>query len=515
MPSRPLFTICYTFGKMRNLPIMLCWLAVCRPGNAATSCDQLASVALPHTTISSAKPVDAGYFSAPGGNPVTLSSLPAFCRVTLSITPAEDSQIGVEVWLPAGPDWNGNLQSVGNGAWAGVISYSGLAAALDAGYAAASTDAGHTGNNASFIKDHPERFIDFGYRAAHEMTVTAKKIIEAYYGRAAKYSYWNGCSTGGRQAMAEVQHYPNDYDGVIAGAPVFDSSHIQGTQLWFWQVFHKDEDSNIPREKLILLHNAVIKSCDGLDGVKDGVLEDPTRCGFDPFDLLCKSDDAPNCLTRPQAEAAQQSYLGPTEAKTGRQLYPGREWGSELGWLNHSGPQPANYATDLYRYAVLGNPAWDYRLFSFNKDVPQAMKILKDTMDFTDPDLSRFFAHGGKLIQYHGWNDPGVPPQGSVNYYRAVTQAMGGVQTTDKSYRLFMVPGMGHCVGGDGITSFNMITALEQWVEEGRAPDWIPASKVVNGEVARTRPLCPYPQVAAYRGQGSTDEAPNFVCRVP
>ena len=482
---------------------------------AATPCDQLTALALPHTAITFAGTVNTGQF--PAGSAAYKTA--PFCRVTALLTPTADSEIRMEVWLPVAnsnvTEWNGNLQSVGNGAWAGVIGYPAMVAALNAGYASASTDGGHVGNNASFAQDHPEKVIDFGYRAAHEMTVAAKKIVEAYYGRAPKYSYWNGCSTGGRQAMAEVQRYPNDYDGVIAGDPVFDSSHIQGMQLWLWQLFHKDPASATPLDKLTLLHDAVIKSCDGLDGVKDGVLEDPTRCGFDPFDLLCKNEDGPKCLTKEQAEAAQQSYLGKTDDATGRQIYPGREWGSELGWLNHSGAKPSSYAADLYGNLVFQNPTWDYRTFSFDRDVPLARKALQDSMDFTDPNLSRFFEHGGKLIQYHGWNDPGVAPQGSVNYYRSVTQAMGGVATVDKSYRLFMVPGMGHCGGGDGTDHFSMITALEQWVEEGRAPDWIPASREMKGQVVRTRPLCPYPQVAAYRGQGSTDEAPNFVCRFP
>jgi feruloyl esterase len=396
-----------------------------------------------------------------------------------------------------------------------VLSTNAMRAALSAGYATASTDGGHQGNNPSFITGHPEKVIDFGYRAVHEMTVAAKAIVKAYYGNAPKYSYFNGCSTGGRQAMAELQRYPNDYDGIVAGDPVYDSSRIQGTQLWLWQLFHKDEASNIPREKLQLLHDAVMKSCDGLDRVKDGVLEDPTRCGYEPAQLLCKGADAPDCLTAAQVEAARQSYLGPLEDKTGRQIFPAREWGSEMGWLNHSGKEPSSYAADLYRYLVFRDATWDYRQFDLERNLPRAQSALKDAMDFTDPNIGAFFAHGGKLIQYHGWNDPGVAPQGSINYYRAVAQALGGVSAIDASYRLFMVPGMGHCGGGDGTSTFNMMDALEQWVEQKQAPDFIPASRVVDGKVVRTRPLCPYPEVASYRGQGSTDEAPNFVCRVP
>jgi feruloyl esterase len=479
------------------------------------SCESLASAALPHATIASAKTVAAGEFAPPEGgrgSAAAFRGLPAFCRVQATLKPADDSEIKIEVWMPV-RDWNHKLQSVGNGAWAGVIGYPALATALSEGYATASTDTGHAGNNPLFILGHPDKVIDFGYRSVHEMTIAAKNIVAAFYGETAKLSYFNGCSTGGRQAMAELQRYPADYDGVIAGDPVYDSSRIQGTQLWLWQLFHKDEASNIPREKLTLLHNAVIAACDALDGVKDGVLEDPTRCGYDPGDLKCKNGDAPDCLTAPQVEAARQSYLGPVNPRTGQPVWPGREWGSELGWVNHSGKVPSTYASELYGYVVFQDSKWDYRNFDFDRDVITAQKAMKDTMDSVDPDLRPFFAHGGKLIQYHGWNDPGVAPQGSVNYYRAVAAKAGG-SISDK-YRLFMVPGMGHCGGGDGTSTFKMITALEQWVENGQAPDWIPASRERNGVVDRTRPLCPFPQVAAYRGSGSTDDAANFVCRVP
>jgi feruloyl esterase len=482
---------------------------------AAAPCESVANVVMPHTAIVSAKVVAAGEFTAPGGGrrpAAAFQALPSFCRVQATLRPADDSEIGIEVWMPAA-GWNQKLQSVGNGAWAGVIAYPALATALAQGYATASTDTGHVGNGPAFIPGHPGKLIDFGYRSVHELTVAAKSIIAAFYGEAPKLSYFNGCSTGGRQALEEVQRYPADYDGVIAGDPVYDSSRIQGTQLWLWQIFHKDEASNLPPEKLALLHAAVMAACDALDGVKDGVLEDPTRCGFDPGDLKCRNGDAGNCLTAPQVEAARQSYVGPVNPRTGQPVWPGREWGSETGWVNHSGLEPSSYAAELYGYVVFQDPHWDYRNFDFDRDVAAAQKAMKDTMDAVDPDLGPFFQHGGKLIQYHGWNDPGVAPQGSVNYYRAVAAKMS--RNVGDEYRLFMVPGMGHCGGGDGTSTFNMIGALEQWVEDGKAPDSIPASRVRNGVADRTRPLCPYPQVAAYRGSGSTDDAASFVCRVP
>lgn len=494
----------------------LAMLALAAGVRAATpsSCESLTAVSLPHTKVSSAKVTAAGAFAPlPGTAPTgAFEDLPAFCRVQATLTPTDDSSINIELWLPTA-DWNHKLQSVGNGAWAGVIPYPALATALSQGYAAAGTDTGHVGNTPAFIPGHPEKLVDFGYRSIHEMTLAAKSIVAAFYGEAPRHSYFNGCSTGGRQALAEVQRFPADYDGVIAGDPVYDSSHIQATQLWLWQIFHQDEAGNLPPEKLALLHRAVIAACDALDGVKDGVLEDPTRCGFDPGDLQCQAGDAPDCLTAPQVEAARQSYVGPVNPRTGQPVWPGREWGSELGWTNHSGPMPPAYALDLFRYVVFQDPHWDSRNFVFDRDVILAQKAMKDTMDFTDPDLKPFFAHGGKLIHYHGWNDPGVPPQGSVNYYRAVAASLG--RNVGDQYRLFMVPGMGHCGGGDGASTFNMVGALEQWVEDGRAPDWIPASRLRNGAIDRTRPLCPYPQVAAYRGSGSTDDAANFLCRLP
>jgi feruloyl esterase len=477
-------------------------------GVRAGVCENLSSIALPHTTITVAELVAAGEFRRP-----TFKKLPAFCRVAATLKPAADSDIKIEVWMPQS-GWNGKLQSVGNGAWAGTIGYPALATALGAGYATASTDTGHQGNNADFIPGHPEKLIDFGFRAVHEMTVAAKAIVAAYYSAGPKFSYWNGCSTGGRQAMAELQRFPADYDGVIAGDPVGYSTHIQAAQLWLWQIFHKDEADNIPPEKYALIHNAVLQACDALDGVKDGVLEDPTRCHFDPEVLACKHGDAANCLTASQVKTAQRSYAGPKNSSTGQQIYPGRERGSELLWGTHSGPEPSSYAADLYRFIVFKDPAWDYRKFDLDKDVAFADKTASDVMNSIDPNLKPFFERGGKLIQYHGWNDPGVAPLGSVNYYNSVADAMGGAGKIGDSYRLFMVPGMGHCRGG-GTDTFDMVTPLDQWVEKGHAPVQIVASRVTNGTADRTRPLCPYPQVATYKGTGSTDDARNFTCKAP
>jgi feruloyl esterase len=387
-----------------------------------------------------------------------------------------------------------------------------MAAALAAGYAAASTDTGHTGNNPNFITGHPEKVNDFGYRAVHEMTVAAKAIIAGYYGNAPKSSYWNGCSTGGRQALTEAQKYPNDYDGILAGAPAIYASRLQGTQVWAAQAVHKDEASYIPPAKYPFIHAAVLQQCDALDGVKDGVLEDPMKCKFDTKVLTCNQGDATSCLTAPQLEAAAKLYAGPRHSKTGQQAFPGLEPGSELGWSMLAGPQPMSLATDVYKFLVFENPNWDYKTINPDSDFPLAEKAIANSMDATNPNLKPFIDHGGKLLMYHGWSDPGIPPLNTVQYYKNVVSTLGGTSKTTNSIRLFMIPGMNHCQGGDGTDKFDGIAALAQWVENGKAPDQIIAAHQINGKVDRTRPLCPYPQVAKYKGSGGTDEAANFVC---
>src|SRR5665213_1314807 len=279
------------------------------------TCESLASLGLPNATITLAQPVAAGEFTPPGktagGPPPTVAykDLPAFCRVAASLKPTSDSDIRIEVWLPMA-GWNGKLQSVGNGAWAGSISYPALATALAEGYAAASTDTGHAGNNPDFILGHPDKLADFVYRSVHEMTVAAKSVVNEFYGSAAKYSYWNGCSTGGRQAFTEAQRYPDDYDGIIAGAPAAYVTRLQGIQVWISQQANRNPSSLIPAEKFSLIHNAVLAACDGLDGVKDGVLENPTKCKFDPQMLACKEGDGPNCLNAEQVRTARMMYSG-------------------------------------------------------------------------------------------------------------------------------------------------------------------------------------------------------------
>jgi feruloyl esterase len=489
---------------------------------AAASCESLASLSLPHTVITLAQPVAAGAFTppapaGPGASQALFSHLPPFCRVAATLSPVSGSEIKIEVWLPA-TGWNGKLQSVGNGAFAGSISYPAMAAAVAAGYATASTDTGHEGNpnSAEFVAGHPEKLIDFAYRGVHEMTVAAKAIIIANYGNKLLDSYFNGCSTGGRQALMEAQRYPADYNGIIAGAAASYTTHMTIGQLWVGRAVQQDEASYIPSEKYPAIHKAVLAACDALDGVKDGVLENPQSCHFDPAVLECKAGDDPSCLTAPQVEAARKIYSGAKDPRTGQQIFPGLEPGSELGWGTFlAGHQPFSYAAETLKYEVFKDPKWDPATINFDSDVALADKVDGSTMNAIDPNLQPFFTRGGKLLMYHGWADPGIPPLQSVHYYTSVVDTLGGANKVEDSIRLFMVPGMGHCMGGVGTDTFDKVAPLDQWVTEGAAPVEIVAAHKTNGVVDRTRPLCPYPQVATYKGMGSTDDATSFMCKVP
>jgi feruloyl esterase len=492
-------------------------LLAAAPGlHLASSCENLVSLAMPHATITLAESVVAGQFTPPApmgtAGRAAFKSLPAFCRVAATIRPVEDSEIKIEVWLPAS-GWNGKLQAVGNGAWAGSISYAAMATAVTGGYAAASTDTGHTGNNPAFIPGHPEKVTDFAWRGVYEMTTAAKKITNAYYGNAPRRAYFNGCSTGGRQALTEAQRFPNDYDGIVAGAPANYTTHLQGAQVWTAQAAHKEEASYIPPEKYALLNQAVLQACDRLDGVKDGVLEDPTGCHFDPAALACNNGAGPDCLTPPQVEAARKIYAGPADPRTGQNIFPGLEPGSELGWATLSGPKPMSLAVEVYQYLVFNKPEWNYLDFDPVADIGSAVRAIGATYDAIDPNLKALAGHGGKLILYHGWADPGIAPRNTVNYYKSVVDSMGGAAKANDSIRLFMVPGMGHCRGGHGTDTFDPVAALDRWVTSGKAPDQIPASHLTKGVVDKTRPLCPYPEVAQYKGTGETNSAANFSCQ--
>ncbi len=475
-------------------------LVICGVPGWAASCEGLASLALPDTTITKAESV-----------PVGKNSLAAHCRVAATLTPSKDSDIKIEVWMPVS-GWNGKYQAVGNGGWSGAISGGAMEEALRSGYATSSTDTGHEGGSASFALGHPEKLIDYAYRSEHEMTVKAKAIIAAFYGSAPKFSYWNGCSAGGKQALKEAQRFPDDFDGIIAGAPGNNWTGRAIFSMWVAQAMHKDEAGYIPPEKYPLIHNAVLEACDSLDGVKDGLIEDPTRCHFDPKALECKSGDAPSCLTSAQVEGARKIYSGAINPRTKQQLFPGLEPGSELQWQVLAGPKAFSIGNDHFKYVVFKDPNWDFKAMNFDADAALAEKTDNGLINANDPNLKPFFGHGGKLIQYHGWSDWQISPLNSVHYYESVLEAAGGASKVADSYRLFMVPGMGHCGSGEGPNRFDMVSALEQWTEQHKAPARIIASTRDGG---RTRPLCPYPQVAKYKGSGSIDDAANFSCAAP
>ena len=503
-------------GMLRSLVKSTGWMLLGMPVFAA-SCDSLASLALPDTTITSAKLVAAGAFSAPGDQGKAKAKaanlykdLPEFCRVMATLKPSSDSDIKVEVWLPAN-DWNGKFQAVGNGGWAGVISYSAMADAIRVGYASASTDTGHVGGRGTFALGHPEKLVDFAWRSEHEMTVKAKSLIQAFYGKAPRLSYWNGCSTGGRQGLKEAQMFPGDYDAIIAGAP----ANRTAISLWIASAVLKDPAAYIPPAKYPVIHQAVLAACDARDKLKDGLIDDPTKCKFDPKVLLCKNGDAPSCLTAPQVEAAKKIYSPATNPRTGQVLFNSLLPGTELGWAVQAlGPEPSANIYDQYRYVVFKDEKWDWKTFNFDSDVVRGDLPENTIMNATDPNLKSFFGHNGKLLLYHGWSDPNVPAQNTIKYYKSVLDTMGASKVAD-NIRLFMVPGMGHCNGGEGPNAFDKVGALEQWVEQGKAPERIVASHSTDGKVDRTRPLCPYPQVAKYNGSGSIDDASNFSCRVP
>jgi feruloyl esterase len=481
---------------------------------SADKCDQLAaSLKLPNTAVASAKAVAAGKFSPPGGGPAAeLANLPAFCRVALAIKPTSDSDIKSEVWLPMA-GWNGKFLAVGNGAWGGSIQYAALGDGLRRGYAVASTDTGHTGTDASFVIGHPEKLIDFGYRSVHETAVQGKATAAALYGTAPRFSYFNGCSGGGRQSFMEAQRYPQDFDAIIAGAPGYDRTHGAFQSLRAMQATHKEPGSFIPASKYPVIHRAAVNACDEIDGLKDGLITDPTKCSFDPAVLACKGADSASCLTAPQVAAAKTIYAPVMDPKTGKQIFAGLQPGSEMHWAAISGEEPHPMYNDLARFIVFQDANWKYSSLDINQHLERARKADGGVLSATSTNLKPFVDRGGKLLIYHGWEDQNISPTMTVDYYNAVVRDMG--KGVDDSVRLFMVPGMGHCGGGDGPNTFDMIAALEMWREHGHAPASIPASKVADGQVIRTRPLCPYPQVAKFKGTGSIDRAESFVCSAP
>lgn len=511
---------------------------------AGQSCDALAKTKLDHATVMSAEMVAAGTFAPPAGLPVWMTGdpafykmVPAFCRVKIESKPTPDSDIKIEVWLPAS-GWNGKFRGQGNGGFAGQMDYRALAIAVLQGYATAATDTGHAadGMDASWALGHPEKIVDFGHRAIHEMTVVGKATTRAFYGEAVKRAYFANCSNGGRQALMEAQRYPEDYDGILAGAPANYWTHLLASALWDAQATTNEPASYIPSSKVPAIAKAALAACDAKDGVKDGIVGDPRKCGFDAGVLECKAGDSDACLTAPQVKALKKLYEGAHDSK-GKQVFPGFVVGGEEGqggwplWI--TGRKPADGLLFAFGYGyfanmVYGKKDWDYKTATLDDAVKASDEKFANVLNAVQADMKAYKAHGGKLILYHGWSDAGISPLNAINYYESVVQKMGKAES-DSFLRLYMVPGMQHCGGGPGPDDFgefglsqindpqhNVYRALEEWVEKGTAPGTLIASKhegvAPTGKVTMTRPVCAYPQVAKYKGSGDTNDAANFSC---
>ena len=461
------------------------------------------------------------------------AATPAFCRVTGLLDP----EIAFEVDLPA--KWNGRFYMIGNGGHAGEAlddprNASQRAEALQVGFAVAQTNTGHDSRKepgATFVLSIPQKAIDYAYRAVHLTATTAKDITKDYYGKPVSRAYWNSCSNGGRQGLIEAQRFPEDFDGIVANAPWVDQTGFTIGAIWNQKAV---SEASLTAAKMAMVADKVMAKCDAIDGLKDGLIDDPRKCAFDPardVPACSAGTDGPDCLTLAQATAIAKVYSGPTS--NGKPVFPGFMPGSEAvapnffgggsssGWMNmivsaQPGGKPADFglAEDTMRYLVHKppKPDWDYRTFDFDRD----HRLLDDwgkLADAKNPDLSPFRKRGGKLLMTYGWADSVLQPMMGVNYYEQAV-AKNGTNTPD-FFRLFMVPGMSHCSGGIGPDQFDPMTAVINWVEKGQAPASMVAKKLEKGKAVRTRPLCPYPQVARYSGQGSIDDAANFRCVAP
>ena len=444
--------------------------------------------------------------------------LPAFCRVIATLVPTPTSDIRAEVWLPVA-GWNGNFIGTSPNGMGGAVPYASMANALRDGYAVVGEDTGHRAAETNWMDDQDRR-IDFGHRAIHEATVFGKAMTTAFYTRAPTFSYGRECGGASTAALASVQNYPGDYDGVVVGGfAAYWTRQIFG-QMWPFAATHKDKASYIPPAKYPAIHQAVMNACDALDGVRDGVLENPTRCTWDPQELVCKGGDAMSCLTPPQVEAVRKVYEGPVNPRTGEKIHSPLFRGSELEWELLLGPQPLGGVGPMlpfFRSFVFKDPNWDYRTrpVNFDEDVARANTPDVTVINAFKPDISRFVGRGGRLILANGWSNAIVPPGHTIDYYNSV-RATIGTRAADEGVRLYMVPDMSECNGGAGTDTFDLFAAMRNWVERGQAPAEVIASRVEpDGRISRTRPLCPYPQVATYKGSGNTDDARNFTCRLP
>jgi Tannase and feruloyl esterase len=509
---------------------------------ADDGCVKLQQLKLPATTLTSVTSVADGPFALPPGSLAPSVPVPAFCRVQAEIQPTADSHIKIEVWMPA-LGWNGKFEQIGNGGLAGSINLFLMAQVLNQGFAAAATDDGHEAapTDGSWAIGHPEKVKDFGYRAVHETNVSAKKIIAAFYQKSPRYSYFNGCSEGGREAMMEAQRFPGDFNGILAGAAAHYWTQLMAAFAWNAQAMSAP-GAFIPEAKRRTVENAALAACGSQHGVTDKFIKYPLQCSFDPSTLLCKTGDSDNCLTSPQVEALKKIYSGP-KTSHGEQISPGYEPGAEaeagppgISFSSYIfGPAPgasldAMFSSSFYGSFVFEKPGWKVNELNFDKDIAVTEQKVGQILNASDPDLSGLEKYGTKLIQYHGWNDGSPPPRHATEYYDRVAQKIGGYGAVNKFYRLFMAPGMMHCGGGAGPNLFgnmldfapahdadhNIFLALQRWVEDGVAPDSIIATKRNDDPtkgVELSRPLCPYPQEAEWTGKGNSSEAVNWKCQ--
>ena len=479
---------------------------------AGAACADLAALSLPGTTITAAQEVPAGEYAPPGGGKQT--GLPSFCRVALTVAPA----IRIEIWLPK-DSWNGRYRGEGGGGYAGQISYAGLAEGIRRGYATASTDTGHPASAGGTFALKADGSLDvqligdFAERSLRELAVKAKAVINAYYGKAPTYSYWNGCSTGGRQGLMAAQRFPEEYDGLVIGAPAINWDRFIPSELWPQIVVNKTVGAPISNEKLTAVTKAAVAACDARDGVTDGIINDPRKCTFDPAALVCKAGaDSPNCLSPQEASAIRKIWNGPTDA-SGKRLWFGLERGTPLNFLAGGMPFPITLAHS--QYWIHQNPSFDWHTLSeadFEAELKASQQKFNQVIGTDSPNLAAFRKRGGKMIIWHGEADQLIFPRGTLNYFDRVISENGGAEQVKNSARLFMAPGVGHCAGGDGPNPVGVFDAVVNWVEKGVAPDVVQASRRRPDGTMLTRPLCAYPRTAKWTGTGSTDDAANFVC---
>ncbi len=489
----------------------------------ANACERLASISLPSGKITSAVRVDAGTFTPPAGrrgSPEPFRDLGAFCRITTTTPTALASDAKTEIWLPI-DNWNHDYQPAGGGFYGAGMGYARMREILRGGSATSASDSGMDGGGLGALIQHPEQLKNIANAPFHAMVEQGKALVAAYYGAAPRFTLMDECGNGGsRDAVAMVQRWPGDLDVATAIGSTNYGTHHGIAQMWLYWATHRNAASYIPEEKYAAIHQAALDACDAKDGVKDGVIEDPPHCRFDPGVLLCKGSDSPACLTAPQVEAARKIYETPRHARTNAVLYGPMVPGSEFSWPPVAGsPRPYPYAEQFYRFFVFHDPNWDYKTFTpdFSADVDRADAPENLPMNATDPNIAPFIDRGGKLIMMGGWNDD-LGPGNNVNYYESVVRTIGAAKARN-GIRLFMVPGMAHCLAADFPTiyrvDFDLPGAAKQWKQTGNAPDDIVVTTTRKGEPAQKRRVCAYPKVSQYKGKGDAGDPANFVCKTP